>query len=189
MWAAGSGGTAATALAVGGKVALMGCIDGLVIVETDIGFKPLSDVEVDESVRTPDGTFKLVISKDYGLPHKGREGDYILITTEKGSIVLTKEHIIGGKRADEWKNGDTLLLDGKPDKVLAVNKTEAVPSGDLKLGDGDEYIANGYVVRSMFPRGWISCNWPRSPIWFSSARTYARALALSAIAAGVVVRP
>ena len=76
--------------------------------------------------------------------------DYIRISTPAGTIVLTRDHLIGGRPADEWGDGEAMALQNG--EVVAVNVRPATSevSGDLRLeGDSDYVTAGGFIVGSM----------------------------------------
>jgi hypothetical protein len=145
----GAGGAVAGA-AIMSKVMFVVCLSGDSKVQTPAGALPLSAITVGDQVFCPDGKYRKVRFLDYGTPHPARANDYIEITTDFGSITLTKDHVIGGKPAGEWKVGETMQGVAGPMLVEVIQKVDAVPSGDLLLEGGDEYIAGGFVVTSMF---------------------------------------
>lgn len=120
---------------IAGKVALMMCIDAYANIETPEGPKHLTSIEPGDYVKSGDGEFIRVVGKDCGMPHVTRFDDYVIIEKEGQSLVCTKDHIIDGRPAGGWPSA-------RPHQLVV--------SGDLKLEGADTYVANGFVVTSMF---------------------------------------
>ncbi len=130
---------------IGGKLAAMVCVDGDAMVETPTGEKTLAEVRVGQRVRGTDGEFHRVTDKDYGEPHVERRGDYLKVTTERGSLVLTYDHPLDGTPAGEYAAGD--ILNGET--VVSVEPHAPVASGDLTLAGCEGYVVNGFPVSSI----------------------------------------
>jgi hypothetical protein len=103
------------------------------------GPKSLKDIKVGDEVLTDTGFFKRIVAKHLGN-YKG-EWDKVFVNLmhEGRSIVASRDHVIDGRRADEW------IVDGE-----ATWK----PCGPMRVGDilveGEhDYMANGFAVRSL----------------------------------------
>ena len=116
-----------------GKIMATVCIDGDSRLDTKLGKVSLADVQLGDEVMSSSGTYQKIVNKDYGMPHVSRRGDFIKITTGKESLVVTKDHVVGGKLAEDWPH----------------EKAVPVHCGDILLEDGSDYIANGFVVSTM----------------------------------------
>jgi hypothetical protein len=68
-------------------------------------------------------------------------------------MILTYDHIIGGKPASEWEVGELIPRPGYHTgaRVLAVDRNMPIECGDLLLEGRVPYLANGFAVTSMFP--------------------------------------
>ena len=86
------------------------CIDESCEVLTRDGPRRLADVQIGDELLTPDGDFRRVIDKDFGRVWAQRLDDYVKISVGDASVVLTRDHIIGGKPAGEWCDGDEMIL-------------------------------------------------------------------------------
>ncbi len=135
-----------SAIGAAGSIAaakiFMACIDSEAGISTPDGHKPLREVEVGSTVLNADGEPKTVVLKDHGRPHAERFDDYVRLTKDGRSLVVTTDHVVDGRPAGEW--------DSDPDAT--VEKAGHVPSGDLLLEDGSDYIANGFRVKSMLTK-------------------------------------
>ena len=125
-----------------------GCIDGACRVPTPNGLRRLRDIEVGDEVYGADGEVRGVVRKDYGTVPPERQHDHVAIHTSSGTIRATRDHVIGGRAADEWKTDDEMPMMRGTATVLAVEPCAYVWSGDLELEDNADYIADGFVVSS-----------------------------------------
>ncbi len=128
----------------GGTVAaakiFVGCIDADAMIATPNGDIPLREIQVGDLILNDRDEPKRVLFKDLGEPWDERKGHYVEVRSfGLDSLVLTRDHVIGGKPAIDWED----------DKGIRVRPHVAVTSGDLLLEDGSNYLANGFVVHSM----------------------------------------
>ena len=126
------------------------CVDESCQVVTRAGPRSIGDIRIGDEVLTPSGEFRRVIDKDFGRIWNQRVNDYVRISTPDGSIVLTRDHIIGGRPAGEWGDGDAITLQNGEVATVTVRPAKSVVSGDLRLeGEADYVTADGFVVGSM----------------------------------------
>jgi len=156
-WDQALGGVGTGASVVGAtamtKMAFFACVSGETLIKTLAGDRELRQVEIGNMVLTPDG-YREVIDKDYGAPHPGNN-EFVKLTIDNHSIILTATHEIGGKQAIDLKPGQVVeTVDGPAELRGIEDVIEDVPDcGDLKLADGaTEYLAGGIFVESMFGR-------------------------------------
>ncbi len=129
------------------------CVDQSCELITRDGPRRLADVQIGDTVLTPDGEFRKVIDKDFGRVWAQRLDDYVKITAGEFSIVLTRDHIIGGKPAGEWLDGDMMTLRGGERVAVTVTNATSTISGDLRVeGDADYVVRGGFQVGSMMSR-------------------------------------
>ena len=96
-----------------------------------------------------DGEFHAVVGKDCGTVPPEHRGDHVRIETESGrSIVLTKDHAIAGRMAEEWSVDDTIVIGERTEKIVKAEPHDYVVSGDLMLQGNVRYMANGFPVDS-----------------------------------------
>lgn len=133
-----------------GKAYKGNCIDGNAEIATPIGMVPLCGIKIGDTVLDADGVPRKVVNRDFGKPHPNRMGDYVALVCDDGSLVLTKDHVIDGKPAGEWMVGETIRRQNGASIVRSVHWTPARNSGDLQLENDAPYIANGFIVHSMF---------------------------------------
>jgi len=125
------------------------CVDGEAVVTTPLGAKPLRAIGPTDQVMGADWRYHKVIAKDYGEIGPQDRQKYVKITASNTSITCTADHVIGGKRADEWQVEDVITVDGTERAISRVDPAEYVMSGDLALEGGVPYLANGFVVESI----------------------------------------
>jgi len=124
-----------------GFKSFQGCVDGDAMIEmADGSLKALKAVQIGDLVLNAEGSPEKVIDKDYGLPHEERRGDYIVLRSDYNMLVITNDHLMGGKPAGE----------------LPHDPHPSVVSGDLELESGGGYIANGFPVDSMMSLNQVS---------------------------------
>lgn len=128
---------------------MMACIGGECLVETCDGLVRLANVCKGDMIRCDEGGFREIAAKDFGESHSERVDDFLKIITSRGWIVLTRDHKICGKAASEWKVGDVMECNSLPCDVIRVGRHPSVPSGDISLVGGGEYLANGFPISSM----------------------------------------
>jgi hypothetical protein len=127
----------------------VGCLDGDCLIETPNGKVKLRDLSAGDEVTGADGEPDTVVYRDFGEPHPGRKNEYIRITTDLSTIVLTRDHVISGKDAEQWKPDEVMDTPVGKAIVESIERVDAVPSGDLLLARSADYIANGFYVTSM----------------------------------------
>lgn len=127
---------------------LMLCIHDLSVITTSKGPMPLVEVNVNDRVMGLDGKFHRVLAKDCGEPHPERRYDYMRIETKNRAIILTRDHVIEKKRADQYRTGEKIPTVSGPVYIHKIEFVDPVPSGDLLLEGSDGYIANGFPVKS-----------------------------------------
>lgn len=133
------------------------CVDESCEVITRDGPRRLADVRIGDAILTPGGEFRKVVDKDFGRVWDHRRNDYVRISTPDGSIVLTHDHILGGRPAGLWREGDTMSLRTGEVVSVTVRPATSEVSGDLRLeGDADYVTTGGFVVGSMMSRYGIS---------------------------------
>ena len=138
------------------KILVKTCIDGdAVVVRTSPDGEAvptaLKDVEVGDFVLGDDKQYHKVVQRDYGAPHPERGDDFINIHTTSGDLTLTRDHPVGGKRADEWQPGQRMKTRYDAEAVVEqAIQVAPVACGDLQLEGGHAYYANGLIVSSMF---------------------------------------
>lgn len=115
------------------KIIVLACIDGDAMLETVDGRVSLAEVQIGDEVLSANGTHQEVVNKDYGMPYASRSNDFIKITLDENSLILTKDHIVAGKPAAYWPH----------------EQADRVHCGDIHLEDGSDYIANGFGVSTM----------------------------------------
>lgn len=151
-------GSAAPAIgATVGKIIAQYCLDGETPIRTPAGPRKLKDIHVGDTVIGDDGAAAEVLERDYGAPWDHRRDDYLMIDIGRARrIILTKDHIIGGKPAVGWQVGDWIPIKKSPRgdycaaEVVAVRAVAALPSGDLRLaGDRGYQTDDGFVIHSM----------------------------------------
>ncbi len=126
------------------------CIDESCRIVTRAGPRSIGDIRIGDEVLTPSGEFRRVIDKDFGRVWNQRLNDYVRISTPDGSIVLTRDHIIGGRPAGEWGDGGAMSLQNGEVASVTIRPASSEVSGDLRLeGDADYVTAHGFVVGSM----------------------------------------
>jgi len=129
------------------------CVDGASRLVTPDGPRRLADIRIGDEVLTPCGEFRRVVDKDFGSVWDERRNDYVRISTPCGSIVLTRDHIIGGKPAGQWRDGDAMTLRNGEVISVTVRPATSEVSGDLRLeGDAEYVTSGGFVVGSMMSR-------------------------------------
>jgi hypothetical protein len=129
------------------------CVDGASRLVTPDGPRRLADIRIGDEVLTPCGEFRRVVDKDFGSVWDERRNDYVRISTPRGSIVLTRDHIIGGKPAGQWRDGDVMTLRNGEVISVTVRPATSEVSGDLRLeGDAEYVTSGGFVVGSMMSR-------------------------------------
>lgn len=116
------------------KIAYMACIDGTAKLETPDGKRSLGSLHVGDRVKSTNGSYQKVVCMDHGLAADIRAGDFVKIsrTAEGRSLILTKEHVVEGARAEDWP--------------WLLEPVKAVVCGDILLEDGSDYFANGFRV-------------------------------------------
>ncbi len=125
------------------------CIDGNSLVATPAGLRSLFHVKPGDEVYDDKMEPRKVLAVDYGTVPEEFQNEHVILATEAGSIILTKDHPIGGKPAGEWVVGDQITMaGGKVAEVVRVMPASYVVSGDLHLEGGRGYIADGFVVGS-----------------------------------------
>lgn len=134
----------------------------------------IKDVRIGHFVRGTDGNFHEVLIKDYGSVDEADRRPYVYVLTYSGcNVIVSDDHIIGGKRADELRPDDPLEVmvhhyvpkthpDGTfrdasehyrmDDRVLSVRMVPYRPGGDLLLRGQTEYEVGGIIVDSMIAR-------------------------------------
>ncbi len=129
------------------------CVDESCQVVTRAGPRSIGDIRIGDEVLTPGGEFRRVIDKDFGRIWNQRRNDYVQISTPAGSIVLTRDHFIGGRPAGEWGDGGAMTLRSGEVASVTVRPATSEVSGDLRLeGEADYVTAEGFVVGSMLSR-------------------------------------
>jgi hypothetical protein len=113
-----------------GKMNPMQCIDGAAELQTEGGHVTLANVPIGAKVMSANGTFQSVADKDYGKPWDSRRDDFVKIESGGRTLILTEDHVVGGKPAGEWDH----------------EEVGPVHCGDILLADGSDYMANGFVV-------------------------------------------
>ena len=136
---------------LGAKI-FFGCIDSNAIVTTLNGARCLKDVEIGDSVLCSNGNWVHVMGKDDGIPHPQRANDYIRLMAGGSPITLTKDHVIGGKPAGDWKVGEEMEMEGGSHEVTRIEPVGPVRSGDLILDEPGEYVANGFFITPVLTR-------------------------------------
>ena len=112
----------------------------------------LDDVQVGDLVRAGHGSFAEVLKEDFGAPQPERYDDFVCVRTDLGKLVLTADHVIGGRPAAEWRLREQMFTPIGPAIVRAVEEHAPVASGDLCLDGAPNYIANGLLVTSMLEK-------------------------------------
>ena len=131
----------------------IGCIDGNAVLRMPNKPRMLKDVEIGDKVLNVRGDYVEVVAKDYGRPHEERNGDYVELSCGAHSIIVTKDHHVGGKPAGDWHVGEEMTFyNDKHCLIEGVEKVGPVLCGDILLADGSDYIANGFVVTSQLSR-------------------------------------
>ncbi len=126
------------------------CVGESCQIVTRVGLRRIGDIRIGDEVLTPSGEFRRVIDKDFGRIWNERRNDYVRISTPAGSIVLTRDHIIGGRPAGEWGDGGAMTLQNGEVASVTVQPATSEVSGDLRLeGEADYVTADGFVVGSM----------------------------------------
>lgn len=129
------------------------CVDESCQIVTRAGPRRIGDIRIGDEVLTPGGEFRRVIDKDFGRIWNERRNDYVRISTSAGSIVLTRDHFIGGRPAGEWGDGDAITLQNGQVASVAIRAATSEVSGDLRLeGEADYVTADGFVIGSMLSR-------------------------------------
>ncbi len=140
-----------------GKMAGFACVDESCQIVTRAGPRRIGDIQIGDEVMTPNGEFRRVIDKDFGRIWNERRNDYVRISTSAGSIVLTRDHFIGGRPAGEWGDGDAITLQNGEVAAVTVRPATSEVSGDLRLeGEADYVTADGFVIGSMLSRHLVS---------------------------------
>lgn len=126
------------------------CIDQEAMIDTPRGKRALVTLNIGDAVYNHKRESRRIVNKDCGIPHRERMGDYMVLSVGRNTLLCTIEHVIDGKRADEWRVGDVIRMADETAVVTETHKCPARKSGDILLDDGSPYIANGFVVHSMF---------------------------------------
>ena len=85
------------------------------------------------------------------------QADWLDLTPKDGSIVLTRDHVIGGKPAGQWRDGDKMTLRDGVVVTVTVKPAASTISGDLRLeGDADYVVRGGFIIGSMMSRYGLS---------------------------------
>ena len=148
-------GVSATAFGFGGGYS---CVDANALVETLIGFEPITDLHLGSYVLGSDSKYHRIIGLDIGLVPIEDQDSYMCIMgtiySTDGSpipfgICVTKDHPIGGLPAKSIGIGDQL---GGPYGLIQVTGVALVPylmGADLELEDCAGYAVNGLFVDSV----------------------------------------
>ncbi len=97
------------------------------------GDSDLWSVNVGDMILCGDRLFHEVTARNMRAPERT---DYVQITDGDRSLICCADHIVDDRRAD-----------AKPHTVV-----RPVHSGDLTIHGSDDYLANGFQVRSMLRR-------------------------------------
>jgi hypothetical protein len=138
----------------------LGCVAGCMPVMTLTGPMAMKDTRLGTMVLGRDGKYHTVIHREYGKVRlEDRTYKHLLLMTEKSYIWITENHPLCGKPAGEWREGETLTWfneDGNAEDAVITHVFPApyVPSGDLYLDGGGEYMVMGFPVGSVIrPEG------------------------------------
>jgi hypothetical protein len=114
------------------------CIGEDSVIKTRRGSKTLRQVCVGDWTRNADGKWRKIVAKHFGA-YDGDDTLYIRLTMDGISITASRDHVINGRSAEQWI--------GEP----GVEWEPMIPdaAGDLLLDDESDYVANGFVVRSL----------------------------------------
>jgi hypothetical protein len=138
--AAGLTGTYATTKFFGNPA----CIDADSLITMASGLpKPLREIRKGDLVLGTSGKRRWVQGIDLG---KQTARDlHLRMTFGKYCLVISKDHIIGGKPAGDWHVGQSHC--GVP--LTMIEAVQPLETGDLLLEAGDGYYANGLPIASM----------------------------------------
>jgi hypothetical protein len=129
-----------------------GCIDAQSKVTTRRGLVSVAGVLPGDEVLGSDGEFHRVLGKDCGTVPEESQHDMVQIVAGASCIVATPDHVIDGKSAGKWVEGDTITVDGQRDRVESVGMVPYRPAADLILEGADAYVADGFPVESVIGR-------------------------------------
>jgi len=134
-----------------------GCISARSEVITEArGPVPQAGVLPGDRVLGADGQYHDVVAKDCGTVVEEMQAQMVLVGTEQNVIIATPDHVLDGKPAGQWKPGDKITVDGKPETVERVHEVSYEVSGDLMLENDVPYVANGFVVHSNIGRNGLA---------------------------------
>jgi hypothetical protein len=126
------------------------CVDGMALVPTPTGYKMLMTITPGDEVTGADNKRHVVLATDYGSVPEEARAERLWVLTDSGlSIKVTKDHGIGGKKAEEWDVGDTITMaTGNEARIVSIQPCPYVHSGDLYLDGNADYVADGFTVQS-----------------------------------------
>lgn len=137
------GGTAVASTAITAKI-FLGCVDQETkITLADNSWKPLREVRKGMILLGGSGKARKVIGVDLGK--QTQKGLHIRLVFDKTYLIISRDHLIHGRPADDWKVGSE--VGGHILKRIELATPEV--TGDILLEGGEGYIANGICVASM----------------------------------------
>lgn len=174
--AAGSAATWGTTLGTGLAATGGFCVEDSAILSTPDGGKTLAEIKVGDEVKNNRGQWRKVKRKEYifpigsgawtvvlsaagsedvVLPREAvwpklpEENCFVRLSTASGSITTTKDHVVAGKPAGDWKEGDTISWGYGVVSIEKIDNHAMMACGDIELEDGSQYMANGFPVSTM----------------------------------------
>lgn len=151
------------------------CLADDTLLQTPEGNKTLQEIKVGDEVKNSKGKWRKVKRKEWIfhtgsdvwtvlLSEKGKdevvlplsaiwptipENHFVELHTGAGTLICTRDHIVSGKDAEDWRIGDTMSY-GFNDTTLTQKVYRGMtPCGDIELEDGSDYMANGFPVKTM----------------------------------------